>query len=478
MTKLFKLIFAFILLFIFNYSYSASSVDHFDIKLGSDEIAIDKAVDMTIEAKDSDGNLVKDYRGTILIMSETDPKAEFPKEIKDNSYKFTESDGGKAKFENSLIFRNLGKQQVNVFDFNNEDVTGMAEINVIDESDEDVISIKISSPSDGSILTNNFITLAGSTKKNHQVSIKVTGTKTERTVKTESNSDGLYEKKIENLDDGDYKVYASVINSEGKEAGKTEEVKVSIKTKKPEFNSFKVKPYEIHPEDKINLEVKATKDLATVKVMIEDTIIELKETKEGVYTGSTTAPKKEGEYDVEINLIDDLGNQVNKLLPEELNVLPGTGIKSGCDPELDEDCDIECDPNIEDCTNKTIIKKKIFKINNLRLTKLKTKSILSWDPIDEAVSYNIYKQLPSNQLVLVDNVRIPSYEIPIVGKKVTYDLFVVEPVVLDGSGQTIKGQLSEVTEIQTGPKELLLLLFLSFLIGLFILVFKHKKIKV
>gem|GEM_PF-6246174 len=37
--------------------------------------------------------------------------------------------------------------------------------------------------------------------------------------------------------------------------------------------------------------------------------------------------------------------------------------------------------------------KKIYKITNLQLTKLKTKSILTWDKITEADSYNIYKQM-------------------------------------------------------------------------------------
>jgi hypothetical protein len=61
-------------------------------------------------------------------------------------------------------------------------------------------------------------------------------------------------------------------------------------------------------------------------------------------------------------------------------------LKSPCDPELDENCEI-------DSNNLIITKKKIYKVSNLFLTKLKTKSILSWDPITEATSYNIYKQL-------------------------------------------------------------------------------------
>lgn len=475
MIKLFKLLLSFIFVFSFNYSYAAS-IDHFDITLWAEETAIDKAVDMTIEAKDSNGNIVKDYRWTILILSETDPKAEFPKEIKDNSYSFRDADQWKVKFENSLIFRNMWKQQVNVFDLNNEDISGLAEINVVDEDAEDIIQISIIAPSDWSIVTNNFITLSWKTKKNHQVSITLKSDKTKREIKTQSTAEWMYEKKMENLEDWDYTIIASVINSEWKEAWKTDEIKVTVKTKKPEYNSIKIKPYEIFTEDKIFIDLKASTGLKEVKITIDDNIIELKETKDWVYTWSTTAPKKAWTYDVDIKLVDDIWNELLKKLPKELEVLSLLS-PHPCDPE-DEECvvDEDCDPEIEEC-RKEITKTKMYIINNLRLTKLKTKSVLSWDPIAEAISYNIYKRLEWNKLVLVDNVKVPTYEVQITWKKMTYDYFVVEPVVLDWSWQTLKWQLSEVTEIQTWPKELLILLFLSFLIWLIILVFKHRKLK-
>ncbi len=473
MKKMLKLLFTIILIFSFNYSYAATQVDHFDIKLWAEETAMNKAVDMTIEAKDKNWITIKDYRWTILILSETDSKAEFPKEIKDNSYTFKELDQWKAKFENALIFKTIWKQQVNVFDFNNEEVIWVAEINIIDEWDEDKIAIKINSPEDWVIVTNNFITLSWETKKNHKVVIVLSWTKTNRTIKTDSNNEWIFEKKIEDLEDWNYTIKASVINADEKEAWVTKENKVTVKTKKPEYNSIKITPLEIFTETKINIELKASAWLSEVKITIDDNIIELIETKKAwVYSWSTTAPKKEWEYDVDIKLVDEIWTELIKKLPKELIVLK---LNVACDPEIYE-CETECNPEIEEC-NTVINKKKIFKINNLRLTKLKTKSVLSWDPIKEAVSYNIYKQLVWSQLILVDNVRIPTYEVPITWKKMTYDLFIVEPVVIDWSWKTIKWELSQVTEIQTWPKQLLILLFLSFLIWLIIFIFKNKKIQ-
>lgn len=478
MKKISKFLLSIIFILSFNYSYAAT-VDHFDVKLSSEETTINKAVDMTIEAKDSNWNTIKDYRWTILILSETDPKAEFPKEVTDNSYTFKETDQWKVKFENALIFKNMWKQQVNVFDFNNEEVVWQAEINIIDEWSEDQIQISIISPTEWIILTNNYLELSWKTKKNHQVVIKLTWEKTDRTIKVNSDDEWMFTKKLENLEDWNYTVKASVLNTDNKEAWVTNEIKITLKTKKPEYNSLKITPIEIYTWSKMNIELKASKWLKEVKATIDDNAIVLKEIKDWVYTWSTTAPAKVWEYDVDIKLVDEIWNELIKKLPKELEVLPNLNVN--CDPEIDETCKVACDPEVDlncDPNTKTVItKKKIYKINNLHLTRLKTKSVLTWEPINEAISYNIYKQLEWNRLVLVDNVRIPTYEVPITWKKMTYDYYVVEPVINNWNWQTIKWQLSEVTEIQTWPKELLIIVFLSFLIWLLILVFRNKLLK-
>jgi hypothetical protein len=112
------------LFFITSFSQTfAATVDHFDIKLWATETSVNEAVDITIEAKDKSGNVVKDYKWTVLILSETDSKAELPKEIKDNSYTFKTLDQWKVKFENSLIFKSVWKQEINVFDLIDEDIS-------------------------------------------------------------------------------------------------------------------------------------------------------------------------------------------------------------------------------------------------------------------------------------------------------------------------------------------------------------------
>lgn len=472
MKKLLKLLFWISLICSFNYSFAAS-VDHFDVKLSAEETAVNKAVDVTIEAKDIDWNIVKDYKWTIVILSETDPQVQLPAEIKDNLYIFTETNQWKVKFENTLIFKSTWEQQINVFDFNNESAAWIWRINVVKEENlDEKLDISIISPEDWVVNRNNYITISWKTTKNHQVIIKLVSTKTSRTVKTNSDNDWLFDNKIENLEDWDYTINASVLNSELKEVGKTNEIKITIKTKKPELESVKITPLEIYPEDKITIELKATPKLSEVSLTINDELINLKEIKDWVYTWSTIAPKQKWDYDINVKLLDDIWWETNKKLDTKLTVLEK--LKSPCDPELDENC-ITDPTNTGSLENPIVTKKKIYKVSNLFLTKLKTKSILSWDPIPEAISYNIYKQLDWNKLVLIDTVKEPRYEINIVWDKITYDNFLVEPIIQDWSWETMKWELSEITKIQTWPKELMLLIFISFIIWLIVLFFRKYK---
>jgi hypothetical protein len=79
-----------------------------------------EAVDLTITAMDVDGNVVDDYTGTVLVFSETDPKATLSSEFNENSYTFSLADKGSVKFENGVTFFSEGDQEIRVYDLNDE----------------------------------------------------------------------------------------------------------------------------------------------------------------------------------------------------------------------------------------------------------------------------------------------------------------------------------------------------------------------
>ncbi len=473
MVKVSKILICLFFLAFFNSTFAAT-VDHFDIKLWKTETSVNQAVDVTIEAKDKSGNVVKDYKWTVLILSETDSKAQLPKEIKDNSYTFKTLDQWKVKFENSLIFNSVWKQEISVFDLNDEDIFWIWEINVTWETKTEDIEIRILSPEDWVIIWTNYLTISWKTQKNHKVKIKINWTDIKT---TNSNNDWVFEEKLLDLENGDSIIKAAVLDSNDKEIWVSSEVKITVKADTPEFNSIKLTPsWDLEPETKINIEVSATKWLKRVSVIINDEIIELTESaKEWIYVWKTTAPKDAWSYNVDVTLVNELWNIANKRPATKFEVVLND-LTSWTDEIIADIVEEDTGEIIEEwwVPIEKLKRKKIYKITNLLLTKLKTKSILSWDSISEAESYNIYKQLEWNQLILVDNVREPRYEVNIVWNKITYDYFVVEPVVESANWETLKWELSQVTEIQTWPKELLLFLFLSLIIWFFITRFKRR----
>jgi fibronectin type 3 domain-containing protein len=100
-----------------------------------------------------------------------------------------------------------------------------------------------------------------------------------------------------------------------------------------------------------------------------------------------------------------------------------------------------------------------LEVKNAKVTKMKSKSVITWDATPKAGSYNVYKKNRTTQaLELVENVNQPRIEINIVGDIVEYDDFVIKAVLDDGQCNIESPNSAEMTKVQTGPKEMILLL--------------------
>lgn len=447
-----KFIKLFIILIIFwiNHAFAAS-IDHFDITLWTQETAVNKSVDLTVEAKDKQWNTVTDYTWTILIYCDPDQDAIVP-----DPYTFKTSDQWKVKFENALTFKTTWKQTVYVVDEadNTWDIIWTWDINVTDTTSTWSLDISISSPEDWVTIWKNSVTVAWTTQENHQVQIKVNWSVVWTTT---SDSSWSFQYDLSNLESWETKISADVLDSDNNVVWSSTEIKINIDANTPEFNSIKITPsLKVEAESVIDIEVDATKWLKEVDAIINDEITKLTETSDWVYEWKTSAPSDDWEYNVNVKLINDLWNQTTKNPATKLTVIPKT-LDSWAEQVVVDIVDWTWTLDSTWSTNTET--KKIYKITNLQLTKLKDRSILTWDKINEAESYNIYKQLEWNKLVLIDNVTEPRYEVPIVWDKITYDYFVVEPVVRNESWELITWELSDATQIQTWPEIIILLVF-------------------
>ncbi|MCP4523014.1 MAG: hypothetical protein GY828_02220, partial [Candidatus Gracilibacteria bacterium] len=124
----------------------AAGIDHYNVILSPEEVAVGETLDLVIEAVDKNDVIVKDYDGTILIFSESDNNAELPSAVQENSYEFTKADQGIIKFENAVSFSEQGTQNIYIYDLDDETIIGLAEVNVTEEEIIEDIEISIVSP--------------------------------------------------------------------------------------------------------------------------------------------------------------------------------------------------------------------------------------------------------------------------------------------------------------------------------------------
>ena len=445
----------------------ALGIDHFNVTLEPENIKSGEAADLTIEAVDKNDNTVTDYVGSILVFSETDEEADFPTVLKDSSYSFNISDEWKVTFENAVVFKNTGVQSISIYDLDDDTVWWEASLEVMKKEVINNTDIQILSPEDRVTLWWNEIIVSGQTKKNHWVQVVIDNQEEQETT---SNSDGIFEVTLSELSDGEHSIKAHVYNADKDIIGTSEPIVVNIDASLPVFKGFDIKPgkTDLAPTQEMELIVLATKWLTKVQVILNDTIEDLAEVSDGLYTKVVYAPEEPGNYKVDIFLQDELSHDLkipwaDTIEVNELQVAPVVVI-SEAEPETIPEQQPQ-DP---------------LQIQNLKLTELKTKSILSWDKVSTAENYNIYKVVtdesgkPTGQLELIDTVVESQIEIPIIGDEIRYDYFAVRAQAKTGSWEELyEWDLSEAAKIKTGP-EIYILLLISILVGGFMFFMKNR----
>ncbi len=434
--------------------FAAGPVDHFEVVLNQEESLVDEALDITITAVDKNGEVVSDYLGDILVFSESDVEAEFPNDLAENSYSFITANEGSVKFENAVKFHNTGVQDVYVYDLNDENIFGVAEITIKEWEKQQNVEIEILSPENNVTLGKNTIDISWATKKNHQVKILINN---KEEVFTTSNSDGIFEQEIPDLQEWTNTFQAFILDADENVIGESEKINIKINASLPQFKSITVTPTgEVEAQSEIHIQVVSNIGLSNVSVIIDDLITPLEEVKDGIYEATSLAPKEPGTYPIDVILKDDFWHDTQERWVTELIVIPALNASTVVIEVPEED---ETPP-----PTPVVLKELDLTISNIQVTELKTKSILTWQPLDDATSYNIYKKIGPKKIELIANVTEPRYEIPIAGGEETWDDFAIKAVGETEAGEPIQGDLSEMTKVKTGPELYIFLAIIALLL--------------
>lgn len=424
-------------------------IDHFEVEFTPNKAKVNESMDLTIEAVDKNNETVLDYEWTILIFSESDPEAELPSDLEENTYTFTPEDQWKIKFENSVKFQAPWLQNIHIYDLNDDTVFWIAEATISEEEQLKNIDIEIVSPENGLTLWKSTISVSGTTQKNHQVVIILNW---DKEFTTTSNSDWIFEKEITDLLDWSSVIEAKVLDADWNTVWTSDEVKIKVELNNLAIKNVKLDPASVEPEEEFGIEVIANQWLTTVEIIINDVITQLEETKSWVYTWRGFAPKEIWMYWADVKIQDQLGHKKTELWAANLDV----SVKMTA--WWDDNNSWWDDNNWE----------RDLTITWLKLVELKTKSILTWDEIEDIEWYNIYKKLDNWNIEHIQKVDTAKFVVDIdFDEELTYEYFAVKAIAKNNKWEIYEWSLSDATKIKTWP-EVIILLILSLLVGWFI----------
>ena len=291
-------------------------VHHFDIEGLPSTIKVNTDQTLTIIARDKDGNVAKNYTGSILISTPDDEHAVLPN---NGEYTFKESDQGAFTFNLALRLTQLGNQAIQILDKNNWKISGEYLIEVIPEKAVIVgptsSSLMIKSPVDGAELGNSLLILTGQGDPN--INLKVFDNDT-KIGDTETDSDGFLSFQAQNLITGSHTFYLMSENGDVSSS-----VTIQIDTLPPVLNSFEIYPDGIvAPGISLTVTAQSEPGLDEVKIRLQGIQEVLLPSDPGTYTAIIAAPVIEGSFPIDVILVDSLANK-SELLNKSMVVVAG-----------------------------------------------------------------------------------------------------------------------------------------------------------
>ncbi|MBI2453269.1 fibronectin type III domain-containing protein [Candidatus Peregrinibacteria bacterium] len=289
--------------FLLTQATTQEKISYLKIENIPDIVAPNEILSFTVTAYDASDIRSTQYLGTIHF-SATDRNAQLPQD-----YTFTEDDLGSHTFSLGLKFLNQGMQTLEIVDINNLNLRASKIINVSTKKVEPVEdkTIILLSPLDGTYATND-ISVEGEAPKGWMVKIYDND---ENVGETLVGNDNTFRFSLNDLTSGLHTIHAILVDNDGKSLDSSQKVTIDIDQKAPMIDQIIIEPSgAIEASERFTIKVYTEEKLRTLSVLIDLRLIELTEELDepGVYQAVIDAPKTPGEYDIDIVLIDELGN--------------------------------------------------------------------------------------------------------------------------------------------------------------------------
>ncbi len=434
-------------------------IDSFTIDLDS-EAEVGESLSATVTAIDEDGFTVSDYTGTVRFSS-SDESATLP-----NDYTFLAEDLGEHAFSLSVKFVTPGTQTLTVTDIDQYTIEGEAEIEVTDEDaeyDDDFETedydrdgdFTLISPATGSY-SSDSVEVQGEADYGYFAIVYINE---EEAGRVEVEYDNSFSYTLEDMEDGEYVIYVDVVDLNDSEDYEEAEIletiessdseTIEIDTTAPEIVSISSDPEdEASVEEVVTVTVLSEAALEEAYLLFEEEIYELEETSTSAkYQTELPMPAEEGEYTIDVVLMDALGNEAQYRDQMSLTVVAAT---ETADDDDDDDNDDDNDTTEEDDKTEET---SVGQVTGLVVTEDEEAVILSWEAAeaDNTVAYYRISYGPAEDALYAISDTFDSstsWMITELSGEQTY-YFAVSAIDVEGN----EGEQSEVASAITLAKE-------------------------
>jgi len=319
-------------------------ITSFTISGLSSETLASQQESLTVKAVDSQGFSVSDYTGTIRFSS-SDNEASLPED-----YTFLADDQGEHTFSLSVKLITPGTQTISVTDIDQSTLTGSGITSVVTTLDSTSNTdssynsdfettdytrdgdFTLISPASGSYSTST-VEVQGQGEYGNTAVIFVND---EEAGRTDIAFDNSFNYTLQDLTDGDYSIYAKIVDQSELQKEISNVEKVTIDTTPPALVSITADPEkDIATGSKVTITVLSESELDQASIVFQDQVNTMTETStSGKYQVDLVMPDKEGDYAMDVDLSDALGNEATYRDQLTITVGPSTETPASTAPEV------------------------------------------------------------------------------------------------------------------------------------------------